>query len=161
MTDPSQENLADEIDEHVTDKDGLRIAGQYFLREVVRYSGQAAIAFAVIGVIGYAGYWSLKEMQSLPQFLQAVARPFLPPPPVKIKVDPSEAAKNSVASRRSVEDTTPVKIAARKRFRRSARKQLAARTPYHTNSWTTSSDEPTGGRIEYSDGVITQYSWNK
>jgi len=148
------------VDENVTDKDGMRIAGEAFVRELIRYSGQAAATLAIVGVIGYAGYWSLKEMRSLPAFLQAVARPFLPPPTVQTTASTKSDAKDTVAANRLAENKPVVKTPVRKKFRH-ARRQLAARTPHRTDNFYTSADQPTGGRIEYSDGVITQYSWNK
>jgi len=154
----AQPAASDSVDESLTDKDGMRIAGEAFVRELIRYSGQAAVTLAIVGVIGYAGYWSVKEMRSLPAFLQAVAKPFMPPPPVQTSTSAKDDSKDGV--RRIAEDKPVTKTPVRKRFRH-ARRQLAARTPHRTDNFYTSADQPTGGRIEYSDGVITQYSWNK
>jgi len=155
----AQPAATDSVDESLTDKDGMRIAGEAFVRELVRYSGQAAVTFAIVGVIGYAGYWSVKEMRSLPAFLQAVAKPFMPPPPVRTSSSTKDDSKDG-DGKRIAEDKPVAKTPVRKRFRH-ARRQLAARTPHRTDNFYTTSDQPTGGRIEYSDGVITQYSWNK
>jgi hypothetical protein len=143
-------------EENLDNKEGWRIAREALLREVVRYGGQGALVLALLGAIGYAGYWSLSEMKSLPAFVQRIAQPFIPPPAVA----PGQRITGGAADSKVAEVKAPVKVPVKKRSHRSRNTQIASkfgRRPYYAPT----SDDPTNGRIIYSDGMITQYSWNK
>ncbi len=129
----------------------MRIAREALMREVVRYGGQSAVVLALLGAIGYAGYWSLSEMRDLPAFLHKIAQPFMPP-----AVTPSE---HSATPGNKVAEKAVVKMPVRKHHPRPRTMQIAAkvsRKPAYATS-----DDPHGGHIIYQDGMITQYSWDK
>jgi hypothetical protein len=148
-------NTVDNAPEEALEReDGWRIAREALLREVMRYGGQSALVLALIGAIGYAGYWSLGEMRSLPAFLQKVAWPFMPPPVA------APNGRNSAGIKpKLTEEKSAARVPVKKHHHRLKNDQIAkvGRRP----NYPVTSDDPTGGRIIYSDGMITQYSWNK
>jgi len=148
--------VADDQDEPFDNKEGWRIAREAFWRECVRWGGQGLIVMLLLAVIGYAGYWSLSEMKSLPAFIQAIARPFMPPP----TQDPAALEAERAAARLAEEKEHHHQTSAKKHHHHSAPRQLAAKAPRRQPS-TPGSDDPTGGRIIYSDGYNTEYRWDK
>ncbi|MBU6452248.1 MAG: hypothetical protein KGS72_10745 [Cyanobacteria bacterium REEB67] len=152
--------IEQEQDEAFDSRDGLRIAGQFLLREVVRYGGQAALVLALLAVIAGAGYWSLGEMRSLPQFINQIARPFLPPPTAKA---PSPSAESkALAEKAEKARVEKARLAALpKKHHRHAAKNSVPKYVERRPAYAPYSSDPSGGRIIYQDSMITEYRWNK
>ncbi len=142
-----------EPEEHLERGDGMRIARQALLREAMRYGGQSVLVLALLGAIGYAGYWSLSEMRFLPKFLQALAKPFGPSSSAT-SGDRSAAGAAKIAAEKAA-----LKVPARRHRPHTKNVQIAAKVGHRSNI--VSSGDPTGGHIIYQDGMITQYSWDK
>lgn len=152
-------SAAEPVPEETLDSnEGWRIAGDALRHEVVRYGGQGALVLALLGVIGYAGYWSLSEMKSLPTFLHKLARPFAPPPPQFIPIDRDAAS----AATKAAEEKAVAGALQKSHHHHPKNPQTVVKVSgRRPDGYAHYSDNPKGGRIIYQNGVITDYRWNK
>lgn len=144
----------------VAQEDGLKIAREAFMRGLWRFSGQAFIGLFAVTLLFFAGKWSLSEMKNLPS-----EAPKLVPQQVKdfaAYLFTPQVSKVDIPVGQKAETASEVKPQVVSRPRRSqARRKVAVHKPqarhrYNQNLWFS---DPAGGRVSYSDGTITEYSW--
>jgi hypothetical protein len=153
-------DIAAQSEESFDNRDGLRIAGQFLLRETVRYGGQAALVLALLAAIVGAGYWSLSEMRSLPEFIHQIARPFLPPPTPEAPPPSAESKALAEKAEKARAERGRLSALPKKHHRHVARNKppnYVARRP----AYAPYSSDPSGGHIIYQDPMITEYRWDK
>lgn len=155
-----------EMDRPLAEEEGWQIARASFAREAVHYSVRGGIALLILTAIVLAGFWLIHKVQHLPphvvngakQMIDPVlkANPFNSPTDNYHSVVLPEAAKAKAASSNTVSASHGAK-SNKKQLKR--RRQVASKAGHGHVRPVQAGDDPTGGRVVYSDGMITEYSW--
>ena len=151
-----------EMDRPLAEEEGWQIARASFAREALHYSLRGGIALLILAAVVLGGFWLIHKIQHLPphvvngakQMIDPVlkANPFNSPSenitPPSTSTDPKAKVVSSSAGQSKASSTI-------KRRRRQAPKRAGHGhvRPVQVG------DDPTGGRVTYSDGMITEYSW--
>ncbi|MFA7335214.1 MAG: hypothetical protein WC028_00415 [Candidatus Obscuribacterales bacterium] len=155
-----------EMDRPLAEEEGWQIARASFAREAVHYSVRGGIALLILTAIVLAGFWLIHKVQHLPPHVVNGAKqmidPVLKANPFNTNTESIPPALNSGDSKAKV--VSPSASAGHSKAsstsKRAKRRRQAATRPGHGHVRPVrAGDDPTGGRVTYSDGMITEYSW--
>lgn len=148
----------------LAEEEGWQIARASFAREAIHYTVRGGIALLVLSGLVLAGFWLIHKVQHLPPHVVTGAKkmidPVLKANPFNSPADnnpprPAPEAVKKVASSNSSASLSQVKT-----NKRPKRRRQASSRPGHGHVRPVQpGDDPTGGRVVYSDGMITEYSW--
>lgn len=153
------ESLPDVPD--VAQEDGLRIAREAFLRGLWRFCAQALLGLTAVTLLFFAARWSFTELKTLPQEapklvpqqLKDLAKYLFTPELPKVDASVVEKAQSAPEVKPRAVPRAKLIIARRK----SAVHKPFARRSYNQDYFGFS--DPAGGRVSYTDGTVTEYSW--
>lgn len=157
---PTAEPLAHELDA----QEGMRIVKQALAREVWRLASKVGFFLFVFGGLAYIGLWCFNQVRNIPvNFAKPVYHIDLPQTQ-KQSAATLETSKGSLEGAKKSEvkasstisnEHTKARRAIRSRTK-SAKKTVTRRT----STAIYPGQQPTGGRIIYQDGNITEYHWH-
>lgn len=152
----------EEMDRPLAEEEGWQIARASFAREAVHYSVRAGIALLILSAIVLAGFWMIHKVQHLPPHVVNGAKQMIDP---VLKANPFNSAADN-APKAATEAVKPVvnssnssAHASKSTSSKRKRRRVAAKAGHGHVRPVRAGDDPTGGRIIYSDGMITEYSW--
>lgn len=158
----AQRDLELEMDRPLAEEEGWQIARASFAREALHYSVRGGIALLILaaGVLG--GFWLIHKVQHLPPHVVNGAKQMIDP---VLKANPFNSASENnppaliapAAKPKAVSSSVGQSKASSNRKRR--RRPVATRPGHGHVRPVQPGDDPTGGRVTYSDGMITEYSW--
>ena len=165
VLDPEQEEqVLNEMDRPVGEEEGWQIAKASFAREAIHYSVRGGIALLILSALVLAGFWVIHKLQNLPPHVVSGARQMIDP---VLKANPFNtpaekapvAAVSTEATKSKVASSSSSGYKASRTYKRPRRRQVANRPGHGHVRPVQAGDDPTGGRVTYSDGMITEYSW--
>jgi hypothetical protein len=148
-----------EMEAPLAEEEGWEIARESFVREATHYSLKGGTALALLAVVVFGIFWAINQVTNMPPHvvknMQDMVAPVMNVFPGQAKVEPVKAAPAVVKA------VAPVhKVKSVRRSYKPHRK-VASRPGHGHVRPVQAGDDPTGGRVTYSDGMITEYSWNK
>ncbi|CAN5223372.1 hypothetical protein BH11CYA1_BH11CYA1_37090 [soil metagenome] len=150
-----------EMDRPVGEEEGWQIAKASFAREAIHYSVRGGIALLILSAIVLAGFWLIHQLQNLPAHVVNGAKQMIDP---VLKVNPFNSPADNAAPATTSVEAPKAKVAtgtghkSTHSTKRPRRRQVARAGHGHVRP-VQAGDDPTGGRVTYSDGMITEYSW--
>ena len=155
-----------DLDRPLAEEEGWQIARASFAREAIHYTVRGSIALLVLSGLVLAGFWLIHKVQHLPPHVvtgaQKMIDPVLKANPFNSPADnkPPAPAPEPVKKVASSSSSSSASLSHGKANRRPKRRRQASSRPGHGHVRPVQAgDDPTGGRVVYSDGMITEYSW--
>lgn len=155
-----------DLDRPLAEEEGWQIARASFAREAIHYTVRGGIALLVLSGLVLAGFWLIHKVQHLPPHVvtgaQKMIDPVLKANPFNSPADnkPPAPAPEPVKKVASSSSSSSASLSHGKANRRPKRRRQASSRPGHGHVRPVQAgDDPTGGRVVYSDGMITEYSW--
>ena len=155
-----------DLDRPLAEEEGWQIARASFAREAIHYTVRGGIALLVLSGLVLAGFWLIHKVQHLPPHVvtgaQKMIDPVLKANPFNLPADnkPPAPAPEPVKKVASSSSSSSASLSHGKANRRPKRRRQASSRPGHGHVRPVQAgDDPTGGRVVYSDGMITEYSW--
>ncbi len=153
----------------LAEEDGWQIARASFTRELAHYSLRGGIALAILGTVAYAAFWAFDQIVKMPpeaisgvQKILSPVQKYLPfggtAGGAKVVTDKASGSEVKSASTVSAVTASPSKTKA-VRHGRKRNRQIASKGGHGHVRPVQAGDDPTGGRVTYRDGMITEYSW--
>lgn len=153
---------AEALEAPLAEEEGWQIARASFVREATHYSLKGGTALLLLAAVVFGIFWAVNQVVNMPPHVVKNVQDFVAPVtkmlPGQNKVEPvkTEAVKPTPAV------STPRARAVRHSSNTYKPRKKTVNRPGHGYVRSVRpGDEPTGGRVTYSDGMITEYSWNK
>lgn len=151
-----------DLDRPLAEEEGWQIARASFAREAIHYTVRGGIALLVLAGLVLAGFWLIHKVQHLPPHVVTGAQKMIDP---VLKANPFNSPADNNPPAPAPEPVKKVasssaSLSHGKANRRPKRRRQASSRPGHGHVRPVQAgDDPTGGRVVYSDGMITEYSW--
>ncbi|MBP9090347.1 hypothetical protein KBI23_04905 [bacterium] len=151
-----------EMDRPLAEEEGWQIARASFAREALHYSVRGGIALLILAALVLGGFWLIHKVQHLPPHVVNGAKQMIDP---VLKANPfNSASENNPPAPTSTDSKAKVVSSSAGHSKASStskrrRRQVAKRAGHGHVRPVQAGDDPTGGRVTYSDGMITEYSW--
>jgi hypothetical protein len=158
-------NLDLDLDRPLAEEEGWQIARASFAREAIHYTVRGGIALLVLSGLVLAGFWLIHKVQHLPPHVvtgaQKMIDPVLKANPFNSPADNNPTAPSPETVKKVASSSSSASLShGAKTNRRPKRRRQASSRPGHGHVRPVQAgDDPTGGRVVYSDGMITEYSW--
>lgn len=159
----AQRDLELEMDRPLAEEEGWQIARASFAREAIHYSVRGCFALLILSAVVLGCFWLIHKVQHLPPHVVNGAKQMIDP---VLKANPFNSASESnpttsiaPESKTKVVSSTVGQPKASSNRKRPRRRQAATRPVHGHVRPVQPGDDPTGGRVTYSDGMITEYSW--
>jgi len=152
----------EEMDRPLAEEEGWQIARASFAREAVHYSVRGGIALLILSAIVLAGFWLIHKVQHLPPHVVNGAKQMIDP---VLKANPFNSAADNAppaateAVKPVVSSSNGATHGSKSTSNKRKRRRVAAKAGHGHVKPVQAGDDPSGGRIIYSDGMITEYSW--
>ncbi|MDQ5938024.1 MAG: hypothetical protein QG574_5387 [Cyanobacteriota bacterium erpe_2018_sw_21hr_WHONDRS-SW48-000092_B_bin.40] len=153
-----------DLDRPLAEEEGWQIARASFAREAIHYTVRGGIALLVLSGLVLAGFWLIHKVQHLPPHVvtgaQKMIDPVLKANPFNSPADNNPPAPAPEAVKKVASSSSSASLSHGKTNKRPKRRRQASSRPGHGHVRPVQAgDDPTGGRVVYSDGMITEYSW--
>lgn len=153
-----------DLDRPLAEEEGWQIARASFAREAIHYTVRGSIALLVLSGLVLAGFWLIHKVQHLPPHVvtgaQKMIDPVLKANPFNSPADNNPPAPAPEPVKKVASSSSSASLSHGKANRRPKRRRQASSRPGHGHVRPVQAgDDPTGGRVVYSDGMITEYSW--
>ncbi len=163
----------EEMVKPLAEEDGWQIARASFTRELAHYSLRGGIALAILGTLAYAAFWAFDQIVKMPPEAMSGVQKILSPVQkylpfggttggAKVVTDkPSGAEVKSPSPTPTPKNVTSASASKAKSTRqgRKRNRRIASKGGHGHVRPVQAGDDPTGGRVTYRDGMITEYSW--
>jgi hypothetical protein len=152
-----------DLDRPLAEEEGWQIARASFAREAIHYTVRGGIALLVLSGLVLAGFWLIHKVQHLPPHVvtgaQKMIDPVLKANPFNSPADNKPPAPSPEVSKKVASSSASQSHGSKTNRRPKRRRQVASRPGHGHVRPVQAGDDPTGGRVVYSDGMITEYSW--
>jgi len=164
----------EEMVKPLAEEDGWQIARASFTREAMHYSIRGGIALAILGALAFGAFYIFDQLVKMPPEAVSGVQKILSPVQKYLpfggmtggaggtSVENSELAADKAlksGSKSISASTGSAKLKTAVRHGRKRNRQIASRPGHGHVRPVQAGDDPTGGRVIYRDGMITEYSW--
>jgi len=157
----------EEMEKPLAEEDGWQIARASFTRELMHYSVRGGIALAILGALVFAVFWAYQQMITMPPAAVNSAQKMMGPLFKALPFSGTASSTNNSSqsgAHLTADGTNSATVGQKvknvsRHFRRHASRQIASRPGHGHVRPVQAGDNPTGGKVTYSDGMITEYSW--